>query len=193
MRTPTSLRAASRGFTLAELTINSTLLVILLGIAYAGLLLAHRYYAESEAAVQVQQQATSGLKHLVSDLGGTPSTGVRTDTSGLTFVSARTSTGSVAYDTSGSVLWQSVVAYYVQGGVLYRKARTLTPTATIPSPLPTAAELRDDGSLVPRAVARQVETMTVTAGSPMTIQLRTASDDFGGSSLEQSAVIGFRP
>lgn len=172
---------------------HSSLLLIVLGIAYAGLVLSQKYYRHSEASVRVQEQALTAVHRMVSELGGSPAAGVRSDANGLVFVTARDSDGRVSYDSSsGQALWQGVVCYYAQGGALLRKQRALTPSVDLPDPLPAPADVRDDGSLAAVTVARGVATLQLSAGPPLTVSVRTTSDDFGGNSIDLSGTVAFR-
>lgn len=182
-----------RGVTLIEVAVHSSLLLIVLGIAYAGLVLSQKYYRHSEASVRVQEQALLAVRRMVAEMGGSPAAGVTSDANGLVFVTARDAQGRVSYDsTSGECLWQGVVCYYLDSGSLCRKERPLTPSTTLPSPLPGPAEIRDDSSLAFEVAARNIETLQFGAGEPFTLSVRTSTDDFGGSSVDLSGSVAFR-
>lgn len=182
-----------RGFTLVELATHTSLLLIVLGIAYSGLVLSQRYYSHSEASVRVQEQAMLAVRRMVSELGSAKAAGVRHDADGLVFVTARKRDGRVDYDpVTGDPVWQTLVCYYAAEGALVRKSRPLTASTELPDPLPTPLELRNDPSLGTETAARGVEALVVLGGPPLALRVRTATSDYSGCSLELTGSVSFR-
>ena len=176
-----------------ELANCGALLLLVLGMAYSGLVLSQRYYRQSEVSVRVQQQAVLAIRRLVGDLGGTPGAGFRSGNDGLVFVTARSTGGTVTYDSSsGRPLWRGLVCYYVSAGDLLRKQRGLTPSPTLPDPMPALADLRDDPTLPAEVVARGVQALQVVRTAPLTFRVRTVCPDFGGGAMELTGTVSFR-
>lgn len=190
------MRGRARGTTLLELLSYSALLIMLFGMVYSVLALSLRYYHNAEDAGGLQNEAMVALNRVLGELSGTPARAVRADANGIVFLSARTADGRLRYDSDGNLLWQEVVCYYrdtANGrGVLRRKERAMTPTATVPTTLPTVADLRGDASLPSTIVARDIASLTVTPGYPTDLRITASSDRFAGATVELSGGFGFR-
>lgn len=175
------------GFTLVETMIYSSLLLILLGGISTVLGLGSRYYREVQALAEVQREAAAGGAALRMEIAETrgPSLTVGLAPAGLVLLSPRPDSGPWVHDSSGSLLWQRWVCFYLEsrGGVstLVRKEKKLAaPTAVPPEPVWTTALFRDSAVLPGHVVARNVTGLQVTVGSRVDVRLEVeVTSDLG--------------
>lgn len=186
------MRMRQRGFTLVEVSIYGTLLLVVLGMSYAVLAMSLRYYQTLDNQAQLQQAGLVASTSLVDDLSGTAQASVRTEGNGLVFLSARGVGGQVFYDEAGDLLWLKFVCYYRDGQRLMRRERSITPTVTVPATIPTVASFASDGSLPTRLVAADVTGLSVTPGSSVLLGLTLSNTRFGGSLVSVSDRVRLR-
>lgn len=164
-----------RGVTLVETLIHSSLMLLLLGGIVAVLILGTRNFRTVEAVAEVQREMAAAMAALRGELAETRAASIGTGTSptGVIFLSPRPDSGSWAHSTTGKLLWQRWVCYYVEvrNGVptLLRKEKKLTaPTATPPANTWRTSDFSGDASRA-RVVARNVKTLQVTGADPVNV------------------------
>ncbi|HXE71106.1 MAG TPA: hypothetical protein VNO81_00470 [Candidatus Nitrosotenuis sp.] len=180
-----------------ELVTTSALLLILLGVVYSALTLSLTYYRQADDSVYLQQQAMAAAKRIVEEMGSSPSSSVVLSPDGVLFLSARTGSGGLQYNSSGAILWQRYVAYYTQMSgsepVLVRKEKPLSaPSATVPSSPPSLASIQADASLKSTVVARSIQALSFTGGTPVAIRVTAGNDSFGGNTVTVTSGVSFR-
>lgn len=190
-------REGPAGVTLMELVTTSALLLILLGVVYSALTLSLTYYRQADDSVYLQQQAMAAAKRIVEEMGSSPSSSVVLSPDGVLFLSARTGSGGLQYNSSGAILWQRYVAYYTQMSgsepVLVRKEKPLSaPSATVPSSPPSLASIQADASLKSTVVARSIQALSFTGGTPVAIRVTAGNDSFGGNTVTVTSGVSFR-
>lgn len=166
-------RAGSRsGLTLVETLVAMALLGMVLTATYATLVLAMRYQQKHDDAMAVYQEALKSMNRMEQALAlGSPDS-IVVEPEGFVFISAGRPEGPFEIDSStGQVLWQKAVCFYVEEGVLRMKEQTLAPTATLPA-TPTLQSMIDDEDLPSTLLADGVTELTVVADASAELTLR---------------------
>lgn len=185
--------ADRRGTTLPELLVYSLLFLFVLGFIYGSLAMGLEAYRQNENFATVQQQAMTALRSMTDELASSPKAMVVPASGSVVLLSARDARGRVLYDAGGLPIWQAWVAWHVDPGRgLIRTEKAFTPTAKLPSAVPTAASLAADGSASHRVAAPLVDTLEFTSGSSMQIRLVAASDQRGRTAVELQDRVWFR-
>lgn len=143
--------------------------LILTGIWYmmqAGV----RYVRVTNATIEMQEACLTALASMTQEIGESSRWAFRTDGTEVVFASPRDHLGKVRFDGQNRMLWQKVVAYYVETvndiPCLVRKEELLEKPTSKPPDLPSANSLQGDASLVPRVVARNIESIRAVYGDP---------------------------
>lgn len=167
--------AARRAISLLELMVTMVIMLLIVGGIYALMSYGLTYYQTSQATLDLQQQGLQVLQRLGRECSESSKYSVLSSTSpqGVMFASPRDAVGSFWFDEQSTILWQRLVAYYVdnlnQTSCLLRKEMALpSPTTTPPQPAQLSldvATLRANSALPPRVMARFVDRLTATPES----------------------------
>lgn len=171
------MRSRSRGVTLVETLIHSSLMLLLLGGIVAVLILGTRHFRMVEAVAEVQREMAAAVGSLRQELAETRSASILAGAgpTGVIFLSPRTDSGVWAHNSTGKLLWQRWVCFYVEtrNGVptLLRKEKKLSAaTATPPTNTWRTSDFSGDTSRA-RVVARHVKGLQVTGSQPVTVEV----------------------
>lgn len=169
-------RADARGATLVEVLICAGLMgLVLTGIWYV-MVAAARYVRVTNATIDVQRSALTGLARLSQELGETsPYTYTMFNNGrglfgGITFVSPRDAEGHLRYDVGNRLLWYKMVCYYNQPvngdkADLMRKERLL-PRPTTKPPNPDSMSLAEDPTVTPLLIASETQLYVDDSNAP---------------------------
>ena len=136
-------RADLPGFTLVEIMVYMTLLVLILGSSMVVMLMANRFFKSTLDNNAVQREAQTTMLRLSRELEeskrGLVKLNTENETPGVVFISPRNDKGEYVYDYSGDgeLFWQKWACYYVGPGPdgdarLYRGERSLGAAAIAP-------------------------------------------------------------
>lgn len=172
-----SAGARPRGVTLVETLIHSSLMLLLLGGIVAVLILGTRSFRKVEAVTEVQREMAAAVAALRTELAETRPGSIASGTNptGVIFLSPRPDAGPWAHSSTGKLLWQRWVCYYVEtrNGVptLLRKEKKLSaPTAIPPANTWRTSDFSGDTSRA-RVVARSVKGLQVTGTDLVNVQV----------------------
>ncbi|MBI3927886.1 MAG: hypothetical protein HY319_20260 [Armatimonadetes bacterium] len=200
---PTEPAARSRrGVTLLELLIASGL-VLLVALSVLALFEAGvRYVRESEARLDIQRDALVAMALVTQELSESNPVAFRTDPDppGVVFGSPRNLEGTLIVDSSGKLIWQKFICYYLEDSGaerrLIRKERMLDPTVRVSFPPAPGAGLSTADFLVlpipARTIAGGIESFAVTPSTQVDIELTAARRDWKGRDFRvrlQSSVL----
>ena len=135
-----SATKANRGFSLAELSVYSLLLSLLLGALYLLMASGMRYFRLGEAYQTVQQETVVGLRKLGDELANASTNSVSYSNAPFPhvyFLSAdrpQNVAGQPTYDSAGDLEWRKWVCYYhdVAGRRLMRVEEALGTPQVVP-------------------------------------------------------------
>jgi len=186
--------AERRGATLIEVLVWTALFLFILSVIYGSLVMGMDAYRRTENFATVQQQAMTALRDVSQEMANAPRASVPTPTvNTVVLASARDGAGKLHYDDQGQVLWQAWVTYYVTGQGLMRSRLPFTPSATLPTAIPTSSAIRSSGSATHRVVAATVESLVVNlATSSADLELVAANDLWGRTSVQVLDRVWFR-
>lgn len=144
-------RAGRHGFSLIEVMVYLTLVILILGSSMVIMLMANRFFASTLDNNAVQREAQTTMLQISRELEESKTGKVilsgADDPKGVIFLSPRNDKGDFQYDYTGDGLlfWQKWVCYYVkeEGNKkkLYRAEKPLgTPTVDPPDTVDTTAD-----------------------------------------------------
>jgi hypothetical protein len=152
--------------TLVEISIYSSLLMMLMLAIYGTFAAAVKYFTVAQAQTDLQTAAQTAILHLVADVSESTSADVKVDTNppGIIFVSPRDANGRFGSDNSGNILWQRWVCYYfdASAGTIVRSTLGISPTTSPPTNTYSTKYFQQLGS--GRVIARNVTAFSI-AGS----------------------------
>ena len=160
----------NKGFSLVELMISTGLLFLLIILIGALHITSHKAYAKTGASQELTGEGNLFTRLLSSELQRSAflSVSVEPDGKALSFLSAKQSDGSVAYNASGTQIWDHWVIFYLEGEELRRRefpwvdgptVRETPVTIEAATGIPLAAYLTGEG----KTLSRQVESFRVEA------------------------------
>jgi len=137
-------RRRYKGFSLIEVTVYLTLLILIMGGAMAIMLLANCFFGSTLDNNAVQRDAQATMMRLSRELEESKEDQVLFsedgEPKGVIFISPRDEAGEFEYDFSGEgrLMWQKWICYFVEenGGKL-KLLRTETPIMPTTEPTPT--------------------------------------------------------
>ncbi|MCA9797449.1 MAG: hypothetical protein KC910_36810 [Candidatus Eremiobacteraeota bacterium] len=154
------MRKGNLGASLAELLIASSLFFMLSLALFQVMQTGSDFLRRSEASLDMQKELLLSLTWIHKDMSESSAALFVREADGMVFASPRDLDDQLRLDGVGRLMWQRVVAYYLEerAGVpcLIRKERAITASANPPT-LPSLDEMRSDSSLPPRVLARNVQ------------------------------------
>ncbi len=168
----------SRGFTLLEVLIASSLLLLMLAGSYQALVLARAYHLKLGDTSQLQQDTMTALSKIERSIESASALSLEvydTDTSGIRFVSAKSDNGFFDVDPSGRPMWTRWVGIYQELRNLVYREQGFTPSSTVPT-FPTLADIRLNTTARRELWSKQLESLYFIDGaSTITVELETRS------------------
>ncbi len=164
----------NRGMTLPEVMIYSVLIGLVLTGIYGILTSSMKYYRITEIRSDLQQNAIMAVSGILGDMMGTPRSTIvmsTTTPSGVFFVSSRKSDGNHEFDSSGLLIWQKWVCYYLESNSsgsynLVRKEVPLnTPSSTPGLPPYTSVTQFAAANLQKHLIAKDIKSLAITFNS----------------------------
>ncbi len=186
--------AERRGTTLIEVLVWSALFLFVLSVIYGSLVMGMDAYRRTENFATVQHQAMTALRDVSQDLANAQRAGVPTPSANaVVLASARDGSGKLNYDGTGKVLWQAWVTYYVTDQGWMRSRLAFTPSATLPTTIPTSSAIRSSGGASHQLVAAAIESLNVTLGtSTSDVDVVAANNLWGRTSVQVTDRVWFR-
>jgi len=163
-----------KGMTLPEVMVYSVLIGMVLTGVYGILTSSMKYYRITEIRSDLQQNGIKAVSGILGDMMGTPRSTIVMSTStpsGVFFVSSRKDDGNHQFDSSGMLIWQKWVCYYLEANTngsynLVRKEKPLaTPSGTPGTPPYTSVTQFAAANLERHVVARDIQSMAITFDS----------------------------
>lgn len=163
-----------RGMTLPEVMVYSVLIGLVLTGIYGILTSSMKYYRITEIRSDLQQNAIKAVSGILGDMMGTPRSTIMMSTatpSGVFFVSSRKTDGNHEFDSSGLLIWQKWVCYYLEANTngsynLVRKEVALsTPSSTPGLPPYTSVAQFAAANLQKHLIAKDIQSMAITFDS----------------------------
>ena len=164
----------NRGMTIPELMIYSVLIGLVLTGIYGILTSSMKYYRITEVRSDLQQNAILAVSGILGDMMGTPRSTITMSTStpqGVFFVSSRKSDGNHEFDSSGLLIWQKWVCYYLESNssgsfnLVKKEVALTTPSSTPGLPPYTSVTQFAAASLQKHTVAKDIQSMAITYNS----------------------------
>ncbi len=170
-----------RGFTLVEVLISGALLFTLIALSVRVFVPALTIWRRNQAKATVQQAALQTAYRIRHDVFHSAPGVMQVKPRLLVVLSAGEPP---AFDQDGQPLWSEWVGYWLDDdGRLWRFTRPIPPTpdapTTVPTGLPSDADLTDHGRIVARDVLSFIPTAGPTGGARYRLKL-----EFGGFSYE---------
>jgi type II secretory pathway pseudopilin PulG len=169
----------ARAFTLIEVLISATLLLLMLGSAYEALVLATRYHKKLSDATQIQQETMKVLGRLERSISAASaeSLEVAPDSTAIRFVSAQNDQEFFDLDpATGAPRWHRWVGVYLDGTTLIYKEQTIPVTSTVPA-FPSIDDIKLDTVARRVDLSKQVRSILFEDGaSTISVVLETQSD-----------------
>lgn len=141
-------RNRRRGTTVLELLIYSTILGLVMTGIYSVLIAGMRYFHTADTSVELQSNAMDALANISQQLaeGNGASCSIGTSPAGIVFGSPRDANGNFQFNSSGSLLWQKYVCFYIDTvtlsgtsvSCLIRKEEMLPAAQTTPPVIPSS-------------------------------------------------------
>ncbi|HXE73373.1 MAG TPA: prepilin-type N-terminal cleavage/methylation domain-containing protein [Candidatus Nitrosotenuis sp.] len=178
-----------RGVTLPEILVAGTLLLLVVGVAYAVLVLTHRSWILSSGRATPAINCEVALERLRRELLETSSSTVvtLTDPPAVAFATARDEEGRFCTDSEGEPRWQASVVYYVNTSrqVLLRRRLDTSSSSLSSDDLTRACD--GSGSLI----AYDIEDLQVSCeGDRLTLSVTCQTRALGRANrLELSTVV----
>lgn len=180
------------GTSLVEVLIASAVVGLILVCTAYLLQSCFRHFREVDSAVQVHLLATTSLARIEEDLrhANPASYQIFTNPPGIVFGSPRDNAGKIQFDPDSlQPLWRKLVCYYLEpDGSRFRLVRKEQPLTTIDDQPPAVGtndtshfQLNVTGGGV---IARGVESLVFTDGSPLELELTLSDISHEGSSTE---------
>jgi hypothetical protein len=148
-------------------------MLIIVGGVYYVMAAGARYFRVTNATIDVQRSSLAALARLTQELGEGDPRSLGAESNCLVFASPRDSQGRLHFDASSRLVWQKFVTYYwaqFNGApCLLRKERAFAPTTTPPSVPPLITSLRDDDTVVPAVVSRNIAEVSFSGANPVDI------------------------
>lgn len=153
--------------------------LVLLGV-YASLSFALKWHTKMEDSVDTYQQAFKASTRLSYDLG----TGSQTSfiyelygpVRGLAFASARPDNGRFQIDSSGQLLWQRHIIYYIEDDTFYRNEVPFPTPAPVPPATPDLPTLKSQMTGKGAVMAENISDLEILPGSGASIRFKVTGD-----------------
>jgi hypothetical protein len=157
-----------RGFSLFETVVSLGLLFGLLAGVGLACAIGLRYFHQTRAYTEVQQEAAKAVEWLVRDLGNTIPANLEAVNGSAPYVKMLCAEPAdepdFRYTPDGRLIWQKWLGYYLAGDELKRSEVALEDPPPVVNPLPAPAPVVDRARLVAaprqRIIARRVETLS---------------------------------
>ena len=153
-----------RGFSLFEVIVSLGLLFMLLSGVALTAMIGLRYFHQTRAYTEVQQEAAKAMEWLVRDLSNAIETNLSVANgpgAWMRMLSAEPiDSTEFRYTTAGELIWQKWLGYYLSGDELRRSEVQLTDsdvTSPNPPPAPVVGLAQLQACARQRVVARRVE------------------------------------
>lgn len=163
-----------KGMTLPEVIVYSVLIGLVLTGIYGILTSSMTYYRITEIRSDLQQNAIRAISGILGEMMGTPRSSIvmsSTAPSGVFFVTSRKDDGNHEFDSSGMLIWQKWVCYYLESNNsgsynLIRKEVPLGSPSSTPgtAPYSTVAQFAT-ANLQRHTVSRNIKSMSITFDS----------------------------
>lgn len=124
------------GFTLAEVIVAGSVSLLLLALVLSCWTLASRGWSRTYSMQSAQQETMIPLGRLQQDFRRANPEAIHLQGDTLSFLSSDNGDGSVAWDSTGEVLWRCWVQYRWRDGLVRRRQVDLTPSSSPPEPVP---------------------------------------------------------
>lgn len=183
--------AARAGFSIAELLVSAAVLSILLSLAYQVLIEGLRYYRESDARLDCQQDAIKVLLFFNQEMREssyrsilvTPDTGAQY--AGCVFGSARNAQGVLTFNSAGNPLWGKWICYVRDTNSLTRYEKQVVPQILPSMPTQNVAAFAASPPPAKRQLSRLVKRFsvnrTMTPNGVRTVQIELEMSALGGA------------
>ena len=127
----------AKGVTLTEIMISGVLLVLILTLLYQILIPTQRFWLLGDARTEAQLNAQLGFRMLMKELQSSTfnSITVSTNPKAISFASALDSSGTMYFTSTGRLIWQKYIIYFLSSARLLRKEVTVS--GNVPSSTPT--------------------------------------------------------
>lgn len=183
MRTGYFQKRRTTGTTLIEIMVYAALLGMFFYCIYGVLIASMRYFRIARATVEIQQQAMNAIANLSRDISQTKAEKIIIDTNptGIIFPSPVDSEGKYSFDSSGELLWQKWICYYIDTNdgenYLFKKEYKIAPTTdpVAPVSMDTTAEFKN-ASLHRRTIAKNITGLNFSGITPLNIEVIFAKD-----------------
>lgn len=172
--------SSRRAFTIIELLIASTLMLLMLIAAHQALVLASRYQQKLKDSSQIQQETMTILRKLERSIrtAALDSMTVSVDGRALLFLSAETDEGPYDTEPDGSIRWRRYVCYHLEGSeplyTLVRREQKVN-LASVPATMPDIEAVKTDPSFSRTELSRQIKDIHFLDGTTTTVSLETQS------------------
>jgi len=173
----------STGFTMAEILTSIALFTLFITGIYGILISSMKEYAVVETSVRLQQEACNAQSSLIVALYSSTQSKViiSNNPAGLMFPTAQNDSNYYTFDSSGQLMWQGWVCYYLksQGNGKYyliKKLKSITPTSTLGPPPYSGivGNFANDNTLPELIIARNLSKLEVVkSGNVFNITITT--------------------
>ena len=143
-------------------------------------------------SVEVYQQALRASTRISYDLGTGSQASFVHDTEGFALASARPPSGPFQIDSTGQILWQKYVFYYIEDEVMYRGEIPIDPPVSNLTSTPTINDLRTQLGGPGMIMVKKVSDFQVTQGSGASLIFKISGQQTLKNSLSLQTRISFR-
>ena len=187
-------RYRHRGFTLPEILISTGIMSMVLLGAYSLIVFSLRWNAKMSDTVATYQQALKATTRITHDLGTGSQSSFIYDIDGeaFAFASARPSRGPYQLDSTGQVLWQKHIVYYVEDGTLYRNELPIVPPQAGPPETPDLPILKAQLTSKGAIMARKLSELEIEPGSGASIVFKVEGEQRDKNSITLRSRMTFR-
>ncbi len=182
-------RTRQKGFSLVEVALATTLLLLLMGGLYLLVVKGLHSLADARAYSDSRQESLKGMHLLAWELANSTRDGVYPSGNAVWFLSAQApvpGSSPVAFDAAGNLYWKKWVCYYLDAaGDLVRSELALSSPVTVPLPVPTPSPSLSAFQSVTgpgkRVVARGIKDFQVTQVSGTVYSIKVVGEQYTGS------------